>query len=86
MSNIYYILFKEKIYIHSCQKLLKEYDLEFEIVPSPRALSSNCNHSIKINENDYEMTAKLLKIHTEIKTAGIHKWKEQNWMKNLFKK
>jgi len=86
MSKVYYVLFKEKVYIHKLKKVLEEYNIDAEITPSPRALSSNCNHALKIDEKDYNMTCKLLKIHVDIKTAGIHEWQQSSWIKNLFRK
>lgn len=69
----HYILIKNKTALIKCKKVLEEYDIVHEIVPSPRQLSVSCVESIAIEENSVCVVEKLLKIHTEIQTAGIHK-------------
>lgn len=69
----HYILVKNKTALIKCKKVLDEYDIEYEIVPSPRQLSVSCVEAIAIEESSAIIVEKLLKVHSEIKTAGIHK-------------
>jgi hypothetical protein len=77
------VLFKATTQLYALKKVLESYEVEFEISPTPRGLSSNCTKSIKIGESQKMMVEKLLKCHCEIKTSGIHEWKKTSFLSNL---
>lgn len=85
MGKEYYILFKSTTQLYALKKVLDDYELSFEIAPTPRGLSANCTKSIKISETEKNIVEKLLACHCEIKTAGIHEWKKSSFFKNLMR-
>ncbi|WP_425445930.1 DUF3343 domain-containing protein [Dethiothermospora halolimnae] len=76
-----YVLFPSHNDGLALEKVLKDENIKYTIVPTPRQLSTCCGISIMIDPNDKVNVEKLIDSNPDIKTEGIHtiKRKKRNW-------
>lgn len=76
-----YILFPSHAHGLSLEKRLKEHQIGYTIVPTPRQLSTSCGISIMIDPSCKESVEKILKENKNIETLGIHtiEVKKRKW-------
>ncbi len=55
------LLFESIHYVLKTEKLFKASKIDYQIIPTPRELSSECGSAMKINENDKSKVEKILK-------------------------
>lgn len=67
-----YVLFPSHSDGLALEKVLKESNIKYTIVPTPRALSKCCGISLKINPKDKDIVEQLLKNNPSISYEGIY--------------
>ena len=55
------LVFESVHFTIKADKLLKDFGVEYQIVPIPREISNDCGMSIEIDENDRERICELLR-------------------------
>ncbi len=76
-----YILFPSHAHGLSLEKQLKEHQINYTIVPTPRQLSTSCGISIMIDPCCKENVENILKENKNIETLGMHtiEVKKRKW-------
>ncbi len=72
MESRSYVLFPTHSDGLALEKILKEKNIHYTIVPTPRSLSRCCGISIMINPNDVDRVQDLLNNNRTINYEGIH--------------
>ena len=55
------IVFESVHFTIKADKLLKELEYEYQIIATPREISSDCGMSIEVDENDFEKVSEFLR-------------------------